>query len=651
MSEDLTTEVDVSEIEMDELAELLGSVVGVNPPQNWVKAEPMRRGAFSSRSQDSQRRVYESNLEELSERVNKIKQDLKAKAYGDPVPATVAEPARRMLEAEKKAGQFASKANYMEANRQILGLQTALAQTEQAGEVAKAIVAMQAEIKTVDETLYLEAKQHAAKKFMKPATDLWEEKKRIVAQGLQGPLDLQTVSYTLHSTHIKGARNFLKAKLKMYFPRELKKRQDDIAVGKKSIDYANQYQGRIEVIAKFEDWSTVWGEYTSARDNALLKASNLTVDFDFEEIDQAHDQLHQAVDKLAPAFAAVFASDMAMEKTSDFRNSFESTLDAIPSNVMSHLPKDEKWCKKVDDMVKSIGSKANTEEEKKLMQLAITSRFGPNVSGDFSAKNIVSLYKILTMVPVEHVRSKSLEDIKCHTFDDDYVAGDYSSSDKRIRIGAGMTGDNFKSTTLHEVGHAVDDQKGVMKKGGDGKCGPAEYGNWKEETVDSVANAIYDHFSSELSDDSMWAAPQTEIFRLIAAPSKKEVVDYLIKVLGGNDSAEVEGDLDGLLKFKLDAHKCVEICKAIRLSNKHWDQGDSAASSNKIGDRVYQQAYESTWVSYEFAQRKASKIRNYTYRAPGEWFADAYDSFYRKKLNKKHPAYEFLAQDKASLTN
>src|SRR5262249_21896140 len=51
-------------------------------------------------------------------------------------------------------------------------------------------------------------------------------------------------------------------------------------------------------------------------------------------------------------------------------------------------------------------------------------------------------------------------------------------------------------TTLHEVGHGVDDTMGFMN----GKMGNAAFGNWKIETVDSVAGVAAAFFGCQVKD-------------------------------------------------------------------------------------------------------------------------------------------------------
>jgi hypothetical protein len=211
------------------------------------------------------------------------------------------------------------------------------------------------------------------------------------------------------------------------------------------------------------------------------------------------------------------------------------------------------------------------------------------------------LYKTLGMVPPVHLK-KSLNEITSHKFDDDYVAGDYSASNKTIRLGSTQEGDDFKSTTLHEVGHAVDDANSIMKNGG-----PAEYGGWRKETKESVVEAIYAAFHEELAGTTLWTPANAEA---VMPPAAQDVKDYLVAVLGNNDAPTLAND-DGARQSILAGHQAVELCKQIRLKNKFWDHGDSAASTYKLGKRVYQEAGSNDWWSYEFAQRKTSFVRNY----------------------------------------
>ena len=73
-----------------------------------------------------------------------------------------------------------------------------------------------------------------------------------------------------------------------------------------------------------------------------------------------------------------------------------------------------------------------------------------------------------------------------------------------------------------------------------------------------------------------------------------------------------------------------------------WDsQSDSQKA--KLGDRIYHEAYPTTWVSYLADARKRG-ITGYQFRAPGEWFAELYAAWKVGKLKASHPAVAWLSK-------
>lgn len=627
------------QVELDELAELLGGLLGVDPPDTWVVGRP-RGIAFSSRSPDTQRRVYESRLEEIRPRIKQVQSDLANSAYGTPVPEVLDQAIRTFSDLEREAIRLAHKAEFLEASRKLHEAETHLRQVEALAEFPKLANSVRNAIARVELGALSAAMRHPARNYMQTAIDKWTNTKAEVLQELSQATDAQMVQKLINKKRIEFQEKLLEFQVEKNFPRDLTKYQTIVREANAQIHTTNSLEAKLQE-------SPQWSVYVSKRAAFERLAGQLEVDYDFPTLETANQQLASAIDSLAPAAAQAFAAEVGKKDLKKFKTEFADMLSKAPKGFLRELGKQPGWDTQFDDLVKSLGSKPKSPEDQALVKSAITARYGPDISGDFSSKNIVSLYKILGKVPIEHVQSKSLKEVACHKFDDDYVAGDYSSTNKAIRIGSEMSGSDFKSTTLHEVGHAVDDQKGVMKDGG-----PKEFGSWKVETAESVAEAIYNHFRSELAAIEMWSPPRssTGVAQLPTPPSAESIRGYLVEVLSGKQtSAKLPNDEDQSLKFKLDAHPAVAICENIRVKNKHWDQGDSGANKNKVGDRVYQEAYAGSWYSYELAQRKGSRIRDYTFRAPGEWFADAYAEFYDKKLSKKHPAYEFLSQDKASL--
>lgn len=388
----------------------------------------------------------------------------------------------------------------------------------------------------------------------------------------------------------------------------------------------------------YDGLDTEAGEFTKTR-KAMLKA------IDDVKKTQDYGNAYTAIDAFEKAAADLREATVKrlMTQTGKSATKQATTLAKQDPALLKIIAGKQGGPELVDAVVKGIGSKAKTPEDKAVIVAAITARYGPTLTEteNFSSKNLPLLYNVLGMVPSSHVSSDTVGQIQSHVFTrsegGEYVGGDYAN--KTIRIAKTSEGTQFKSTTLHEVGHAVDDRKNLMTKAGMDK-----HADWKKESVDSVADAIFAHFKKDFADAAFWSSKNTTgVFKL---PNKSEVADYLKAILKGNDSPAFPGDDNGTRKQVIDGHIAATICKEIRESNKFWDKGDSGAKKHRVGDRVYQEAYKDQWWSYEFSARKSSRIRDYTFRAPGEWFADAYAAFYQGKLSKKHPIYAWLKQDK-----
>jgi hypothetical protein len=191
-------------------------------------------------------------------------------------------------------------------------------------------------------------------------------------------------------------------------------------------------------------------------------------------------------------------------------------------------------------------------------------------------------------------------------------------SDCKPKDNAGV--DYFDFATLHEVGHAVDDNLNFMGS----RMGKAEFGGWESfgGNVAPIAAKV-----------AKWAGYDS-------TPEQKKAVEDL--VLG--KSVTWPKAPSGQETAWATAQKKVTDWYAIVTNGQiWWRQGE--CDKVTIDGMIYHEAYKRTWVGYLASARKQA-ITGYQFRAPGEWFAELYASYRIGKLKDTHPAVKWLSKIK-----
>nr|WP_316643606.1 hypothetical protein [uncultured Roseateles sp.] len=170
----------------------------------------------------------------------------------------------------------------------------------------------------------------------------------------------------------------------------------------------------------------------------------------------------------------------------------------------------------------------------------------------------------------------------------------------------------FDWTSLHELGHAIDDKKQFMA----GKEGDGEFGGWVTYGRDvlPIATAAAAKFNFPAS----------------------YIAEYLLSKSGTVPTAPL-----GRADWDACRAKAEEWCNALRVDKELWERG-SESKQRAIGDRVYHEAYAGDWVSYNVAARSKG-VTGYQFRAPGEWLSELYAAHRMEKLKPSHPANAWLA--------
>lgn len=253
---------------------------------------------------------------------------------------------------------------------------------------------------------------------------------------------------------------------------------------------------------------------------------------------------------------------------------------------------------------------------------ALKARFGVDVRvKDTALVNLAKTYQMLEMVPEDHVGHEKVKDVY---FNNDPggggAYGDGTITMENIRDNSNETyevdgvkvkANSFNVTMLHEIGHAVDDKYKIM----DGLMEAAGYGEWKKETKKSVA--------AEMAKAALKAMGNPD------DPLKSLVEPLLLEALGG--TAPTKPDSANRDQWKV-LQKFATIADTIRDAKKPWFNATPAKI--EVDGRVYVESYAGKWHSYKLSERAATRVNDYQWRSPAEWFAEIYGICW---LTKKKP--------------
>ncbi|HTU27098.1 MAG TPA: hypothetical protein VMF30_16950 [Pirellulales bacterium] len=173
---------------------------------------------------------------------------------------------------------------------------------------------------------------------------------------------------------------------------------------------------------------------------------------------------------------------------------------------LAELAASEEGRQKMDDMVASLDGVAKSDGDKEFVKMVLEKRYDVVLQGKLGKKALPKLYKVLGMVPPSHTtRNDNLEKITrnsglldairkgavgvyLHDSQEIVVNLPYSSLPfQRVKATGDRTAfDAFSFTTLHEVGHSVDDKLKFMTTNGS----KLNYGGWAEESPLEIANKV-----------------------------------------------------------------------------------------------------------------------------------------------------------------
>lgn len=174
----------------------------------------------------------------------------------------------------------------------------------------------------------------------------------------------------------------------------------------------------------------------------------------------------------------------------------------------------------------------------------------------------------------------------------------------------------FDKVVRHEVGHAVDARIGAS----DGYCLTPQGGSWLDHGTDyaTITQTMVDASAGPIKDHE----PEDQRTAIIGAIEAAVTAGN-----GGAAETNIEaldfwGDLE---EDKQDELLGDDVIAALaQATGDPWYNADNGGTP--LGGRIYQKSY-SYWTSYDVNSR-ARKVSTYQHRAPGEWFAEAYATYY-----------------------
>ncbi|WP_341908140.1 DUF4157 domain-containing protein [Fluviicola taffensis] len=199
-------------------------------------------------------------------------------------------------------------------------------------------------------------------------------------------------------------------------------------------------------------------------------------------------------------------------------------------------------------------------------------------------------------------------------------ADERTLSDKWNNRGTNVfTGKNsFDKSVRHEVGHAVDKQHGFSRA----YCSTANGGNWDSyNSMDSMVKAYLLQNNSALSNHpACLAMVRIEIAKLITATASPNAVKTEVIRLMTQSSNLANIPFDRSI---VDKDSIFEDLQKVNLK-KPWN----TSGGKDVAGKTFVYSNDTTLSAYDTAAR-ARQVSNYQFRAPGEWFAEAYAAYYQ----------------------
>jgi hypothetical protein len=279
-------------------------------------------------------------------------------------------------------------------------------------------------------------------------------------------------------------------------------------------------------------------------------------------------------------------------------------------------------------------------------------RFGVTVGqskldtgADWDAVGLRRCWVLLKDLPEEHVRGNKWLALWTRYAGGGSAGGYYAEGHKESSMsygsdkmdslnGAADKGDplyrvvRFDKVVRHEVGHAVDKAVGgsaayCMGNSGGGKW--EDHGSPTLPLVETIVAAAGGAIS-KLKDEHK-ALVMGAILKAMKAGAPDQTKTNIQKLAITKAPKKGEkAEIDATELAKILADPTVATSETSGTGMNPWY--NAPGQGVDVGGRHYQASYGKTWVSYEKSSL-ARKVSTYQHRAPGEWFAEAYATYFQ----------------------
>jgi hypothetical protein len=265
--------------------------------------------------------------------------------------------------------------------------------------------------------------------------------------------------------------------------------------------------------------------------------------------------------------------------------------------------------------------------------IAKTKTGGGKVGKDWDAAGLRRCWIICEKLPAEHVEQNDMLTLMTRYEGGGAGSGSYNKGKKEAKLAydpdkiddpnkAADEGDplfgvtRFDKVVRHEIGHAVDNKVG----GAATLCAKEENGAWKDYGANH-ATVVSDMLAG------------STVIKDLESAAKKAVTDAIIAAMAAGkpgDTATKIDEIDDKVvsatdKTKVKADPVVAAASKCGTGKNPWYNDGNYVD---VGGRYYQASYGKKWVSFSHSAR-AKKVSQYQFRAPGEWFAEVYATYFQ----------------------